>query len=140
MTDITHSNIGSGTIPYTTSIRRGQTLGDGQPAAGYRRGINVVVINPEEIEGTPFFKPSGIVLAANQIFEVSTSGALPYRRSIFIYNNGAAPLLVYNDINVIDEFAFPIFPGGGKTFPVYDNVQLFIKASGAVCDVRFYEH
>lgn len=141
MTELTYSVIGSGTVPYTTSIRQGQVLSDGQAAQGYRRGINVTLINPEEVESSPFFKPSGVVLAANQVFSLTGSGVIPFRRSIFVYNNtGGTTLLVYDKINVIDEYSFPIYGQSGKTFPVFAGTDLYIKASGAVIDVRFYEH
>jgi len=66
MTELSYAVIGSGTTPYTTSIRKGQILNDGSTADGYRRGVNTIVINSEEYLSSPFFKPSGIILAANQ--------------------------------------------------------------------------
>lgn len=141
MTEIAYSHLGSGSIPYTSSIRAGESLGGGQIAQGYRRGVNTVVINPEEYSSSPFFKPSGVVLAADQVFSLSGSGIIPFRRSIYIYNNtGGTTLLVYDKENVIDEYSFPIFGQGGKTFPVFAGTDLYVKASGVVIDVRFYEH
>jgi hypothetical protein len=141
MTDMTYSHLGSGSIPYTTSIRAGESLSGDQVAQGYRRGVNVLCINPEEYSTSPFFKPSGIVLLADQILPLTGSGVIPFRRSIFVLNNTPGTvLLAYDKANVIDEFAFPIYGGAGKTFPIFAGTDLFVKASGVGIDVRFYEH
>ena len=141
MAEIAYSHLGSGSIPYTTSIRHGQSLSDGSTAQGFRRGVNTLCINPEEINSSPFFKPSGVVLAIDQVFNIPGSSIIPFRRSIFVLNNTPGTvLLAYDEENVIDEYAFPIYGGAGKTFPIFAGTQLFVKASGVVVDVRFYEH
>ena len=141
MTEIAYSNLGSGSIPYTTSIRTGESLGDGQIAQGYRRGVNTLCINPEEYNSSPFFKPSGIMLASGQVFDIPGSGIIPFRISIFILNNTPGTvLLTYDEEDVIDEYAFPIYGGAGKTFPIFAGTSLFVKASGSVIDCRWYEH
>lgn len=141
MTEITYAHIGSGSIPYTSSIRAGESLSDGSSAQGYRRGINTLCINPEEYSTSPFFKPSGVVLKADQVFSLTGSGVIPFRRSIYVYNNtGNTTLLVYDKENVIDEFAFPIYGQSGKTFPVFAGTDIYVKASGVGIDLRWYEH
>ena len=139
MTEIAYSNLGSGSIPYTSSIRAGEDLGGGQTAQGYRRGVNVLIMNPEDSVTSPFFRSSGIVLAANQIFDLSGSGLIPYRKSITIKNLGGAPLLIYNNINIIDEYSYPLYANQEKEFAIMDNCRLYIKASGAPADVRWFE-
>ena len=141
MAEIAYSHLGSGSIPYTTSIRHGQSLSDGSTAQGFRRGVNTLCINPEEINSSPFFKPSGVVLASTQVFCLTGSGALPFRRSIYVYNNTPnTVLLAYDRKNVIDEFSFPIWGSSGKTFPIFAGTDLYVKASGSVIDMRWYEH
>ena len=141
MAELAYSVLGSGSVPYTTSIRQGEELGDGSLAAGYRRGVNTLCINAEEINSSPFFKPSGIQLAIDQVFSIPGSSIIPFRRSIFVYNNTPnTVLLAYDKENVIDEFAFPIWGSAGKTFPIFAGTQLFVKASGSVVDCRWYEH
>ena len=138
---------GSGIVPSIVGIRSGRDLGNGETTRGYLIGTNVVVVNPEDYVSSPILGCSGISLANGEvsalptIFNVYSQVGAVHRRAINIYHVGPAPyLLVYNNINVIDQYGWPITAGSSKEFKLMDNVTLYVKASGAETDVRWYEY
>jgi len=141
-----HAILGSGTASLVTSIRKGVVLEDGSQAEGWRVGTNVVVINPEDLYSSPVIGMSGITLAANGTpYRIPSYfnqyGATEFhRRSLEIFNIGPAPyLLVYNNPNLINQYGWPIKPGYSQKFKVLDNVDIYVKASGAETDIRWLE-
>lgn len=132
----TNSIIGSGTVPYTVGIRPGVVPNRGtEPAKGIRDGMNVVMVNPEDLNSSPFFAASGASLTGNQVYELSQLTSL--RRSVFIRNEG--PDVIWVRPDGFAGSGYPVPTGTEKELPVLGNVQLYVKAGGAGAEVHWME-
>lgn len=140
-----YAHIGSGTTPFITNLRKGVWYGHGNQGEGYREGVNTIISNFEDNYSSPVMAVSGMTLSASEVREITSifnvygSGHINHRY-VDIYHIGPAPyLLVANTENIVDEYAWPITAGNSKKFAVMNNVQIFVKASGAETDLRWHE-
>jgi len=146
---VTQSIIGSGTTTLTSDIRPGVVPSRGtQPAQGIRDGMNVVVINPEDLNSSPFFASSGVMLAADTVTEIP--GLLPLRRTVQFASTGPGWVFIgFNpdELTVMNGFPVPMIKMGNQTGPgtylklnLLPGVQIFAVSSGEVSDVRWTEY
>jgi len=136
MSQIAATTIGSGTHPYTTSIRPGESLAGTDVANGVRTGIQTVLINPEEFVSSPFLNASGISIVSDSIRELQPLISL--RRMVEIKNIGPGPIYLRPDMG----FGSGFYVGADEIqkIPVMNNVQIYVKAGAGGAIVYWLEY
>lgn len=130
--------VGSGTLPYTTSIlppALGGTLEDG---IGYRGGTNVTVINPEDLSSFSVFKAEAFTINTSAV-QIAGPGVNPVEgvRKIVITNNtsGTTIYVKENSTNV-DTTGIALEAGTPLELGILGNVFLFAETASGSADLR----
>lgn len=142
-----HCIIGSGTLPYSSQIRPGVVVPGKGEANGWRDGMHVIVVNPEEFAASPFFGTSGAVVMDGDTLELTANVSL--RRTIQISNFGPGFAILGPDSGVLANDNGWILPPVERgaiagtnseiTLPLMPNAKVYVLASGHT-DLRWLEY
>ena len=145
----TSSVVGSGTIQGVAGILPLDARGVQPEGRGEWRGMNVVVVNPEDINSVPAFAVSGIAVGQTPVELIGANlNPLPRCKEVRIINNTASTTLFIGPNNDetelrLDGYVIEHGSGGAGDHPVQTILPLLHNASiwavadtGDTIDVR----
>jgi hypothetical protein len=135
--------IGSGTIPQTHSILPPAQRGTELAAQGIRKGTQVMLANPEDLNSVEAFAASGITVGTSAV-EILAPGSnpLPRMREVTIQNLGTADVYIghSDSVNLPIEGIELTAPAANTvsliTIPLLHNVSVWAATLAGTADVR----
>jgi hypothetical protein len=143
MSTTQHTQVGSGTLPFTRSIlpeaQRGVEVG----SEGIRHGAQVIMANPEDLVAVDAFAASGIVVGTSEVEIISpNTNPLPRCREIIIENVGAADVYLSHLPGFVTDLGFELATEGtaGRDsrirLPLLHNVTVYGKTASGSSSIR----
>lgn len=140
------AQIGSGTLPFTTSILPPAQRGTEADAQGHRGGTQVMIGNPEDMLAVDAFAVSGITIGTTPIEIVNPAfNPLPRTRQVIIQNlDGTNDVFIGHKSTDLPLEGFQlsaVAAANGNspsqvTLPLLHNVSVWAAASAGSVQVR----
>lgn len=138
--------IGSGTVPFVATILPTTHRGVDDAGLGLRRGTQVIVANPEDLNSVAAFATSGVTVGTGAAIEIVGPHLhnLPHTRKVTIQNTDTThPVFVGSSPDSLTLVGFRLAPIGDTNSPneitleLLHNVSVYAIATGGSADVRF---
>lgn len=148
MTDQVFSIIGSGTIPFTRGILPASQRGVEPDGEGLRRGIQVILANPEDLNSVDAIATSGVTIGTTPV-QIAGPGVtpLPRIRGVRIFNASSSSTAgnvlwigPQQDFNFISE-GIPLFGSAAghivsMDLPILHNVPVWARSAANSIPIR----